>query len=222
MPIQFDEALKTLKSKLMEMSRIATKMLEDVSTALDNWNMDGFVPVVNAEKEMDRLQSLIDEETIRMIGVFTPVAGDLRFLLMVTRINAELERIGDQAMNICFYSKTMMKGEPVKIPEGFQRMAKRANKMITGVMDAFMTESSAGAKEIIVYDDKVDWLHDEIFRELAGGILKDPDKVTQGVELILIARAFKRIADHAVAIAEDVVFIVEGRDIRHTDFHLEK
>lgn len=221
MPKQFDEALSELKSRILIMAATAERMIDDSIKAINNWDIKGFDSLDSAEDKMDAFQREIDEETIRLIGVYTPVAGDLRFLLMVTRINAELERIADQVMNISFYSQQMMKAKPIKPLVGIPNMAEKAQHMLKRAMDSFSGRSSEEAKEVIVYDDKVDRLHDQLFRELMTYVLGDPKTITQVLELILIARAYKHIADYAVSIAEDVVFMVEGEDIRHTDVHLD-
>lgn len=220
MPKHFDEALSELKSRILLMAATAERMIDESIRAIMNWDLNGFESLNEAEDRMDAFQREIDEETIRLISVFTPVAGNLRFLLMVTRINAELERIADQIMNISFYSRQMMQAKPIRPLVGIPNMAEKAQHMLKRAMDAFSERASEEAKEVIVYDDKVDRLHDQLFRELMTYVLGDPKTITQVLELILIARAYKRVADHAVAIAEDVVFMVEGEDIRHTEVRL--
>jgi phosphate transport system protein len=215
MPRQFDTELNRLKTKLLTMGATAEKMIHDVSQALADWNLDFFKSVEKAEESMDLLQRDIDEETIRLIAVYTPVAVDLRFLLMVTRINTDLERIGDQAINIAFYARQMMKDKPLKPLIDLPRMAELAKGMLRKSLDAFTQRSSDLAREVIRTDDKVDQLNDQIFRELMTFVLTDPKTIPQALELILTARAFERIADHAVAIAEDVYYLVKGKDIRH-------
>ncbi len=212
---QFDQDLNNLKEKLLTMAATAEKMIHDTLETLIERDLQLFEPAKQAEEKMDILQRDIDEETVRMISIYTPVASDLRFLLMTTKISAELERIGDKAMDIGFYAKNMFKEPPLKPLVDLPRMAEKSIGMLKKAMDAYTDQSTAGALEVIRMDDDVDNLHDQMFRELMTYVLSDPKTINRVLELILISRAFERIADHAVNISEDVFYIVEGQDIRH-------
>lgn len=212
---QFDQDLNRLKETLLMMAATAEQMIRDTTHMMVEWNIDLFTPVQASEDTMDKFQRDIDEETVRLIAVHTPVAGDLRLLLMVTRINAELEHIGDHTMDIGFYAKTLFKGPPLKPLIDLPRMADITMSMLRGSLDAFSAGSSDKALSVIAMDDKVDDLNDQIFRELMTYVLADPRTITRVLELVLIARAYERIADHAVNIAENVVYMVKGEDIRH-------
>jgi phosphate transport system protein len=217
MPTQFDTDFGRLKEKLLKMGAIAEQMINDIVSVVVDREEDLLDKVGENEQQMDSLQNEIDEETIRLMAVHTPVAGDLRLLLVIARINAELERIGDQAMNIGFYVKALLKEEPMKPLVDIPRLAEMAKDMLGKALDAFTRRSSNLALEVIKVDDKVDQLHDQIFRELMTYVIGDPKTISRVLELILIARAFERMADHAVSIAEDVVYMVEGRNVRHAD-----
>lgn len=199
------------------MGTIAGQMIEDILALLEKRDPSLFEKLNALEKEMDTLQTDVDEETIRIIGVYTPVASDLRTLLMITRINIELERIGDQVMNISFYGKSLLKEEPLNHMMDIPRMAEISLNMVNKSLEAFKQKSSKLALSVIDMDDQVDRFHDQIFRSLMTYVIEDPRTIRRILELILIARAFERIADHAVSISEDVVYIVKGEDIRHTD-----
>ena len=214
---QFDQDLNRLKEKLLMMAATAEQMIRDTTTALVEWNGGLFEPVKANENRMDHFEREIDEETIRLIAIHTPVAGDLRLLLMITRINAELEHIADHTMDIGFYSKTLFKGSPLKPLVDLPRMAEITMSMLRGALDAFSAASHEKALSVIAMDDKVDDLNDQIFRELMTYVLADPRTITRALELVLIARSYERIADHAVNIAEDVVYMVKGEDIRHQE-----
>jgi phosphate transport system protein len=197
------------------MGATAERMIQDTRNALVNWNRDLFKPLHEAEGTMNTLQREIDEETIRLITVYTPVARDLRMLLMVIRINLNLERIGDQAINICFYADRMMNDKPIKPLIDLPRMAEIAQEMLRKSLDAFTHRQSDKAREVIPMDDEVDELNDQIFRELMTFIIKDPKTISQVLDLVLTARSYERMADLSTNIAEDVVYMVEGQDIRH-------
>ncbi len=217
MPRQFDHDLNELKDKIMAMAEIASQMIRDTLAALVEWKPDRLEAVRANEDRMDLMQREIDEEAIRLIGVYTPVAADLRFLLMATQIAAELERIGDKAMDVGFYSKSLFREPPLKPLVDIPRMAEIASDMLHKSLDAFSHKSADKAFPVIAIDDQVDQLHDQIFRELMTYVLSDPKNITRVLELVLIARSFERIADHVVNIAEDVVYLVRGEDIRHLD-----
>jgi phosphate transport system protein len=166
---------------------------------------------------MDAFQRSIDNETVRLIGIYTPVARDLRFLLMITRINAELERCADHAVSIChgYESLKLLEEPPLKPLVDLPRMAGIAEQMLHRALAAFLKGSEGDAEVVIQTDDQVDRLNDQIFRELLTYMMGDPRSISRALGLILTARAFERVADHAVNIAEDVVYIVRGEDIRH-------
>lgn len=214
---QFEQDLNRLKEKLLTMAALAEQMIGDTSSMLTEWNGERLKLVEANEDQMDVFQREIDEETIRLIAVHTPVAGDLRILLMITRINAELEHMADHTMDIGFYATTLLKTPPLKPLVDLPRMADIAMNMVMGSLAAFSECSSEKALAVIAMDDKVDDLNDQIFRELMTYVLSDPKTITQVMEFVLISRAFERIADHAVNIAEDVVYMVKGEDIRHQD-----
>lgn len=215
MPAQFDRDLNGLREKLLKMGAMAEQMTRDVISAVVDRQADLLDKVSQTEQFMDSLQNEIDEETVRLISVYTPVAGDLRILLASSRICAELERVGDQAMNIGFYAKTLLKEEPLKPLLDIPRLAELAEDMLKRALAAFTERSGEAARAVIRVDDKADQLHDQIFRELMTYVIGDARTISRVLELILIARSLERIADHAVNIAEDVVYIAEGKNIRH-------
>lgn len=209
------QELDALRRKLLAMGALAEKMVRDTTAMLIKRDLAIFDPVRQAEDGMDAMQREIDEETIRLIGVYTPVAADLRSLLMTTRIAAELERIADQTMDIGFYAKTLFKEPPLKPLVDIPRMAGIAADMLKKVLDAYTEKSAEKALEIIKTDDEVDDLNDRLFRELMTYVQEDAKAVNRVLELVLIARSFERVGDHAVNVAEDVVYMVRGQDIRH-------
>ena len=216
MPKQFDRDLAELKKKLLVMGGNAEQMVHKAITALIERNESLLEDVRELERGMDRAQTEIDEDTVRLIGVYTPVAGDLRLLLMITRINAELERIGDQAFNVLKVFETLLREEPLKPLVDLPRMANTARNMLRQALDCFAEGSDEGAVSVIAMDDEVDKLNDQIFRELVTYMLSDPGSINRALGLLLTARAYERIGDHAVNIAEDVIYVVRGEDIRHS------
>jgi len=217
MPKRFDEDLARLKQDVLAMGALAEGMIRKTMGALVDRNVAVIKEVLADEDQVDAFQRSIDNETVRLIGVYTPVAGDLRVLLMITRINAELERCADHAVSICHsYAKLKLLEEPPLKPlVDLPRMAATAERMLHQGLEAFLSASADQAMAVIRSDDQVDELNDQIFRELLTYMLGDPRNISRALGLILTARAFERVADHAVNIAEDVVYIVRGEDIRH-------
>jgi len=215
MPVQFDKDLNELKRKLLDMGALAEQMIRNIVSVIVDRETSLVEKVSASEEQMDLFQNEVDEETVRLIAIHTPVAGDLRLLLVVARINAGLERIGDQVMNIAFYAKTLLKQESLAQIADIPSLANMAEGMVGGALDAFTKRSGRLALSVIKADNRMDQLHDQVFRKLMAQATSDAAAVTGVLELILIARAFERIADHAVSIAEDVIYMVEARNIRH-------
>ena len=215
MPKQFDNELDTLRRKLLTMGALAEKMVHDTTTMLTERDLAIFGPVKNAEDGMDAMQREVDEDTVRLISLYSPVAADLRILLMATRISAELDRIADKTMDIGFYAKTLFKEPPLKPLVDIPRMSGIVESMLKKVLDAYTEGSAEKALDVIKMDDEVDDLNDQLFRELMTYVQSDAKAVNRVLELVLIARSYERIGDHAVNIAEDVVYMVKGQDIRH-------
>jgi phosphate transport system protein len=215
MPTQFDADLNTLKEKLLHMGAIAEKMIHAINAVILDQAGHLLTEIYEHEKELDQLQGEIDEETIRLIGVYTPVAGDLRLLLMVTRINADIERIGDKIVDICHNVENFLQEKRAKKFVDFAHITHVTEQMLRDALNAFVNRSSTEAMAVIHADDEVDQLTDQTFRVLFTHILDEPQAIAHILGLMLTAQSLERIADHAVNIAEDVVYMVKGKDIRH-------
>jgi phosphate transport system protein len=168
------------------------------------------------------MQLEIDQEAIRLMTVYGPVAADLRFLWMVSRINSELERIGDQAVNICEDLQLMASKTDAAPPEDIHRMASIVEAMVNDSLRAFFDQDVRKAHQTLASDDLVDAINDQIISELLSqqavrNALDDPSIIGGSLALILLARSLERIADLATNICEEVVYLVKGADIRHQD-----
>jgi phosphate transport system protein len=217
MPKRFDEDLVALKQEVLAMGGVTESMIYKTIKALVDRRPELIREVLEYEEKMDVFQRSIDNETVRLISVFTPVAGDLRTLLMITRINAELERCADLAVSNCYSYENLklLEEPPLKPLVDLPRMASLTGQMLHRALDAFVNGSAEEALAVVAADDEVDQLNDQIFRELLTYMLSDPRSISRALGLILTARAFERIADHVVNIAEDIVYAVRGEDIRH-------
>jgi phosphate transport system protein len=213
---KFDRECAALKRRLIEMGQLGQSMIHRAVEALANRDTNAIKEVRAKEKVMDRLQVEIDDEAIRLITIYTPVAGDLRFLLMASRSCSELERIGDLARNMGKYVKLLVSQPELKPPDALLEMADLVRSMVRDALDAFDRRDAKMATETIKLDEQVDDLDDAIFRELVGNFGGDVS-LTSTVALILLSRTLERIADHATNICEEVVYLVEAKDIRHSD-----
>jgi phosphate transport system protein len=212
---KFELELDNLKNRLLEMGQVAERMVARASEALVQRDRKIVADVLAGEEKLDRLQVEIDGEAVRLITVYTPTAKDLRFLLMVVRINTEIERIGDQAVNNCEYVEMFLSSPPARPLHDLSRMTDLACEMVHGALAAFATEDVDMARRVVALDDQVDALNRQTFTDLLADHDQDPDVVKRSMSLILLARSLERIADHAENICEEVVFLVKGEDIRH-------
>jgi len=211
----FLQELTLLKQRVLDMGALAEAMVAGASDALLKAGPRDIEQVLANEPTLDRFQVEIDREAIRLITIYTPVAKDLRFLLMIARINSELERIGDQAVDNCEYVKLLT---PPPAPlDDLSRMSEIVLGMVRNALQAFQEEDTHKAQAVMSLDDRVDALNAQIFRELLEHPAADSGGLARSMNLILIARSLERIADHATNICEEVFYLVEGADIRHQD-----
>jgi len=208
----FHEQLEALRARVVEMGALAESMVAGAARALVETDGVAARQVLPAEIDLDRAQIEIDHEAIRLITIYSPVAKDLRVLLMIARINSELERIGDQAVNTCEYAAL---GELPLSCADIDEMAKITLAMLHDALDAFWHEDTAKAEAVMLRDDRVDALNASILRTWLTRTAAAPDPDRTGARAILVARAFERVADHATNICEEVFYLVEGADIRH-------
>jgi phosphate transport system protein len=184
------------------------------SAALIDHDTSAMERVLVHEANLDRFQLEIDGESVRLITIYTPIAKDLRFLLMVTRINAELERIGDQAVNNCEYVQTLSSVGAGPLGD-ITKMSEITRGMVRNALDAFDQEDIGKAELVLECDDEVDNLYNQTFSDLLEDTADDDDRLSRSMNLILVARSLERIADHATNICEEVIYMVNSEDIRH-------
>ncbi len=171
--------------------------------------------VFQDEERINQLEMEIDNMGTRLLALHQPVARDLRFLTAALKINTDLERMGDLAVNITERALSLISVPPIKPLIDIPKMANAVEQMLLRSLGAFVSGDADMAKLVLVADDEVDALRDSIYRELVSFMQKDPTTVQSAVDLMFVARDLERIADHATNIAEDVVYLVQGVDIRH-------
>jgi phosphate transport system protein len=209
----FQQELTALKGRVVDMGNLAASMVAASSDALIKGERSLIQQVFANEPTLDRFQIEIDREAIRLMTIYAPVAKDLRFLLMIARINSELERIGDQAVDNCEYLKLLTDPHPPL--DDLSTMSEIVLAMVHEALQAFQEEDTDKAQAVMHMDDRVDALNAQVFRELLEHPAGDADSRARSMSLILVARSLERIADHATNVCEEVFFLVEGDDIRH-------
>ena len=211
----FDEELKALKEKLLEMAARAEEQIALSVRALKERQEKLACQVLEREAAINRLDIEVDEMGMRLLALRQPMAADLRFIASAMSIGTDLERIGDLAVNIAERALDLLKRPQLKPLIDIPRMAELAQAMVRDAINAFITGDDALAKEVCERDDQVDEINDQVFRELLTYMMEDSGTITRAVDLILVGRHLERIADHATNIAEDVIYMVKGRMIKH-------
>jgi phosphate transport system protein len=211
-----DTELKSLKSELVRMAKLVEASIDQVTLALQQRNLGKMVEVYEIEKQINQSHISVDAECVRILALQQPLAADLRFIVAVIKINTDLERMGDQAVNISHNAERYLKGKELKPLVDLPQMFVEARFMVSEALDAFVGNSVALAQDVLRRDDRVDTLKNKIFKDVLEHLKDDPAQIEQGLSLILIARNLERIGDHATNIAEDVIFAMTGEDIRHS------
>jgi phosphate transport system protein len=213
--LHFREELEELQSKLLEMGGLVEAAIHNSIYALVERDEDRAKEVMWGEAQINQKEIEIDDLATRLLALFQPMARDLRFITAVIKMNNDLERMGDLAVNITERALTLMK-EPVLHPLiDIPRMAERAKGMVRRSLDAFARGDADMARDVLLADDEVDHLRDAVYNELLAFMQEERTTINRAVAFMFIAQNLERIADHATNIAEDVLFLVKGIDVRH-------
>jgi len=211
----FEAELQGLRNQLLTMGGLVEDRVHRAVHSLVNRREDEAHRIIAGDKEINDLQMEIDDHCLRLLATQTPLAVDLRLITSAMKINADLERMGDQAVNIAENVLVLLPQPPLKPLIDIPRMAEIAERMIRDALDAFVKRDAELARDVLRRDDEVDALKDQLFRELLTYMMADPGTIQRALALMLISRNLERIADHATNIAEDVIFIAEAKDVRH-------
>ena len=211
----FVDELAEVKHRLLVMGGLAEERMQAAMRALITRDRDLIAPVIRGDEPVNSLHLEIDDRCFKLLALHQPMAVDLRTIVSILKINSDLERVGDLAVNIGEAAQRYIEHAPVKPLIDLPRMSEIAQRMLHDALDAFLSRNVETAHRVLTEDDFLDALKNQIFRELLIYMLADPRTIEPGIQLILIARHLERVGDHATNIAEDVIFIVEGRDVRH-------
>lgn len=211
----FQADLDQLKTRLLEMGGLAEERVRAAVDSLVNRDADAVARVLDGDRPINRLHIEIDNRCFTLLALHQPMAVDLRAIVSAVKINTDLERVGDLAVNIAEAVVRYMRHPPVKELIDIPRMAVIAQTMLRNALDAYVRRDTALAQSVLDCDDELDALKTQVFRELLTYMLQDPTTIEPALDLILISRHLERIGDHATNVAEDVIFMVLAKDVRH-------
>ena len=211
----FQEELEGLQARLLEMGGLAEERVRAAVSGLVARDTTLIDKVMRGDEPVNELHIEIDNRCFTLLALYQPMATDLRSIVAAVKINTDLERVGDLAVNIAEAARRYVAHAPVKKLIDIPRMAMIAQSMLRDALDAFVRRDIELAQQVLNEDDRLDSLKTQIFRELLTYMLQDPHTIEPALELILISRHLERIGDHATNVAEDVIFIVSARDVRH-------
>ena len=215
MRTRFQQGLEDLREKLLRMGGFAEQAVERACQAYIDRDLNRCHQVLENESIINAAEREIDEAAFDLMAMQQPMAVDLRFLLAVVKINADLERVGDQAVNIAERVMDMVELPAVELPVDIPRMATAVSAMVRRALESFVEGKAELAQAVLEMDNVVDRMRDEAFIVLVKKMNTSPDSTRQALDALLIARNLERVADHATNIAEDVIFWVRGDDVRH-------
>ncbi len=211
----FQEALELLKARLLEMGGLAEDRVRTAVRALVDADMATLDRVLVGDEAINRLHIEIDDRCVKLLALHQPVAVDLRAIVSAVKINTDLERVGDLAINIAEAAARYVQHPPVKELIDIPRMAVLAQDMLRDALDAFVRRDETLARRVLDQDDELDQLKTQVFQSLVEHMTRDRETIEPALDLVLISRHLERIGDHATNIAEDVIFMISARDVRH-------
>jgi phosphate transport system protein len=215
MRTRFQQGLDDLRTRLLRMGGLAEQAVDRACQAYIDRDLTRCHLVLEGESQINLIEREIDELAFDLLAMQQPMAVDLRFILAVTKINSDLERVGDQAVNIAERVMDMVELPNVELPVDIARMAAAASAMVRRALESFIEGKAELAQAVLEMDNVVDRMKDEAFITLVKAMNERPELTRQALDALLIARNLERVADHATNIAEDVIFWVRGADVRH-------
>ena len=212
----FHEELDALKQTLLAMGALVEDQIRRVMRALVERDEALAREVIERDHQVNAYDVEVDEKCVELLARYQPAASDLRFLTTAMKIVTDLERIGDQAVNIAQRTLELNREPQLKPYIDLPRMAAKSQQMVKDSLDAFVARDAGLARDVCARDSEVDALKEQVFRELLTFMMSDPKTIARALHLILVSRFLERVADHATNIAEMVVYMIEGKIVRHT------
>ncbi len=207
--------IEALKKKIIEMGEFVEDRVYQATMSIINRDKAQAQAVINGDAEIDTIEVSIEEESMKLLALYQPVAVDLRFIIAVMKINNDLERVGDLAVNIAERSAFLATQDPIEFPFDLRAMAEQAEAMLSRSIDALINLDVKEACRIRSEDDQVDAYNREMYTRIKDDLLSQPENINALLHAVSIGRHLERIADHATNIAEEVIYLVEARIVRH-------
>jgi phosphate transport system protein len=212
----FHDQLAHLKQRLLDMSDLATSLLDLSVDALLSRDSAMADAVINADSDLDALELEVEDKAIALLALQQPMARDLRFIIAAIKVSNDLERVGDHAVNIAQSAQRLALSSTIITPDPeISEMARRARQMLRDSLTAFVRADGVLGRQVCRADDEVDAIHNSVFRILVTHMMEDGRTITPSLELLLVSRNLERVADLATNIGEDAVFLAEGKQIKH-------
>ena len=214
----FFRELEKIKKRILSLGAMVEERVRMVIKALELRDADIAERIIKSDHEIDEMEVEIEEECLKILALYQPVAIDLRFLTAVIKINNDLERVADEAVNIAERVQVIAKRQRLDIPFNHSLMAEKSEFMLKKSLDAFVNMDVDIALRVCTLDDEVDNMMNEAYDVVKHAIGEHPDRVSYLINLLLVSRHLERIADHATNIAEEVIYLIEGEIVRHENF----
>ncbi|MBW1958117.1 MAG: phosphate signaling complex protein PhoU [Deltaproteobacteria bacterium] len=218
MPKHFHRELEKLKKRILSLGAMVEERVYMATKAIENRDSNLADKIIKSDYEIDEMEVDVEEECLKILALYQPVAVDLRFITAVIKINNDLERIADEAVNIARGIQYISKGKKLHFDFDFYSMAEKTEAMLKKSLDALVNMDVDLAFKVCLLDDEVDKINAKAHRMVKDAIKDNPDQGEYFINLLLISRHLERIADHATNIAEEVIYLIEGEIIRHRDF----
>ncbi len=215
MSTHLQREVERLKNKIMALAAVVEKTVHEAVKSVGTRDAELARRIIDGDTVIDRTEVDIEEDCLKLLALYQPVAADLRFIIAAMKINNDIERVGDLAVNIAERALSLCDQPPVKEPVDFAQMNKKALAMFRASLDALMNQDVKRAHQVRVMDDEVDTLNREIYDKIRAALRKNPDQVDVLLNYSSISRLLERVADGSTNIAEDVIYLVEGDIVRH-------
>ncbi len=211
----FENEIEILKKKILSVSTLVEESVHLAVKAMLTFNMELAQSIIENDEEIDRLEVEVEEDCLKILALYQPVAADLRFVIAVLKLNHDIERIGDLSVSIAHRALTLFELPKIQIVWDFSDMADKVKAMLRKSLECLVNRDSLPAYEVLASDDEVDNINRTMYREIQAAMKKSPETLESLQCLISLSRSLERIADHATNIAEDVIYLVEGKIVRH-------
>lgn len=215
MSVHMKREIDKLKSKLLSLCRVVEESFLQAVKSIKEQNANLAKKVIKADIKIDHMEVDVEEECLKILALYQPVAIDLRFIITALKMNNDLERIGDLAVNIAERSQFLAAQPKIDVPFDFDRMAEKTQLMLRKSLDALVNMDCKLAHEVCAADDEVDTINRKMYNQVKDSIRSHPEWLESLIHLLSVSRDLERIADHTTNIAEDVIYMVEGKIVRH-------